>query len=68
MIEDGISGFICELGDTSAVADKAITLLSDRELHNKMSRQAFLRTKNIFNPKKIVDQYEKIYYETVCPV
>ncbi|KEF40517.1 N-acetyl-alpha-D-glucosaminyl L-malate synthase BshA [Schinkia azotoformans MEV2011] len=68
VIEDGVSGYICELGDVATVADKAITLLSDRELHKKMSHQALLRAKEIFNPKKIVDQYERIYYETVCPV
>lgn len=65
VIEDGISGYICELGDTSGVADKAITLLSDTDLYNRMSHQAFIRTKDLFNPRKIVDQYEKIYYETI---
>ncbi len=65
VIEDGISGYICELGDTSAVADKAITLLSDTKIYNRMSHQAFIRTKDLFNPRKIVDQYEKIYYETI---
>lgn len=65
VIEDGVSGYICELGDTSAVADKAITLLSDTEIYNRMSHQAFLRTKDLFNPRKVVDQYEKIYYETI---
>lgn len=68
VIEDGISGYLCELGDVGAVADKAITLLSDRELYDEMAHQAFIRTKNCFNPQKIVDQYEHLYYETVSRV
>lgn len=65
VIEDGKTGFICDLGDIQAVADKAVMLLTDEQLYKKMSHQAYLRTREIFTSEKIVDQYEQIYYRTV---
>ncbi|NSL52270.1 N-acetyl-alpha-D-glucosaminyl L-malate synthase BshA [Calidifontibacillus erzurumensis] len=65
VIEDGQTGFICELGDIKDVAEKAVILLSNDDLYEKMSNQAYLRTKNLFNASKIVDQYEQIYYRSL---
>ncbi|HHY73192.1 MAG TPA: N-acetyl-alpha-D-glucosaminyl L-malate synthase BshA [Bacillus bacterium] len=66
VIEDGATGYICELGDVAAVAEKAIMLLTNEELYKKISHQAFIRTKEIFHSRKIVEQYEQLYYKMVC--
>nr|WP_304218970.1 N-acetyl-alpha-D-glucosaminyl L-malate synthase BshA [Fredinandcohnia onubensis] len=62
VIEDGIDGYICELGDVKDIANKAINLLSDIELHQKMSNQAIKSVQQKFNSERIVNNYEDLYY------
>ncbi|OLO42543.1 N-acetyl-alpha-D-glucosaminyl L-malate synthase BshA [Alkalihalophilus pseudofirmus] len=65
VIEHEETGYICEVGDISTISDKAITLLTDEQLHGKMSLNAYQRVLNHFNSKDIVDQYERIYNSTL---
>ncbi|MGN7299624.1 N-acetyl-alpha-D-glucosaminyl L-malate synthase BshA [Ferdinandcohnia sp. SAFN-114] len=62
VIEDGVDGYICELGDIKDIANKAINLLSDIELHQKMSNQAIKSVQQKFNSERIVSNYEDLYY------
>jgi len=62
VIEDGVDGYICELGDIKDIANKAINLLSDSELHQKMSNQAIKSVQQKFNSERIVSNYEDLYY------
>ncbi|WP_099351667.1 N-acetyl-alpha-D-glucosaminyl L-malate synthase BshA [Fredinandcohnia onubensis] len=62
VIEDGVDGYICELGDIKDIAKKAINLLSDFELHKKMSNQAIKSVQQKFNSERIVNNYEDLYY------
>jgi L-malate glycosyltransferase len=62
VIEDGVDGYICELGDIKDIANKAINLLSDIELHQKMSNQAIKSVQQKFNSERIVNNYEDLYY------
>ncbi|HEY4554687.1 MAG TPA: N-acetyl-alpha-D-glucosaminyl L-malate synthase BshA [Bacillaceae bacterium] len=61
VLEDGYNGYICELGDTHAVAEKALRLLNDESLLRKFSRQAELTAKRRFCSSDIVRSYEKAY-------
>ncbi|MGE8204309.1 N-acetyl-alpha-D-glucosaminyl L-malate synthase BshA [Heyndrickxia sp. NPDC080065] len=61
VITDGLNGFICELGDIEAIADKALNLLMDENLHEQFSENAFHSVIERFMSNKIVDQYEEIY-------
>ena len=36
VIQHGDTGYLCEVGDTTGVADQAIQLLKDEELHRNM--------------------------------
>ncbi|MEB1806816.1 MAG: N-acetyl-alpha-D-glucosaminyl L-malate synthase BshA [Bacillaceae bacterium] len=65
VIEDGKTGYICEVGDISTISDKAISLLTDEELHKRMSESAQERVIDHFSSKDIVDQYEYIYHSTL---
>ncbi|WP_102345798.1 N-acetyl-alpha-D-glucosaminyl L-malate synthase BshA [Bacillus sp. Marseille-P3661] len=65
VIEDGITGYICELGDIEDIANKSIKLLTDDKLHKQMSDMGIIRTESSFNSKEIVKQYEQIYYRTI---
>jgi L-malate glycosyltransferase len=69
LIQHGKTGFLAPIGDTAAMADYAITLLSDE--HKAMQfRQACLeRACEGFNKDKITRQYEDIYYRVLgCQV
>ncbi|WP_017755555.1 N-acetyl-alpha-D-glucosaminyl L-malate synthase BshA [Calidifontibacillus oryziterrae] len=65
VIEDGETGFICELGNINDIAKKAIMLLENKGLHKKFSEAAMQRAEIFFNPKKIVEQYEQIYFKAI---
>lgn len=62
VIEDGATGFICELGDIEEISKKAIALLSDQNLHTRFSSQSIETVKGKFDSNRIVEQYEQIYY------
>lgn len=62
VIEDGVDGYICELGDIKDIANKAINVLSDFELHKKLSNQAINSVQQKFNSERIVNNYEDLYY------
>ncbi|MBS4173254.1 N-acetyl-alpha-D-glucosaminyl L-malate synthase BshA [Bacillus sp. FJAT-49736] len=62
VIQDGKNGYICEVGDIEAIAEKALLLLKDPILHDVFSNNAMESVKEDFMSRKIVDQYEEIYY------
>lgn len=63
VINDGETGYICEIGDINAIAYKAINLLSDEELHKNFSQKSTALAKKMFHSDKIVTEYESIYYQ-----
>ncbi|MBE4910259.1 N-acetyl-alpha-D-glucosaminyl L-malate synthase BshA [Bacillus luteolus] len=65
VISNNENGYLCELGDTTAVASKAISLLSDPKLHTLMSTNARNTVIEKFNSSKIVNEYEKLYFKIV---
>ncbi|MBM7661276.1 N-acetyl-alpha-D-glucosaminyl L-malate synthase BshA [Bacillus mesophilus] len=65
VIIDGENGFLSDLGDVDMVSDKAISLLIDSTLHEKMAEVAMRRVREAFSSSKIVQQYEEIYYHTL---
>ncbi|QOR65244.1 N-acetyl-alpha-D-glucosaminyl L-malate synthase BshA [Cytobacillus suaedae] len=65
VISNNENGYLCELGDISAVASKAISVLSDSKLHAWMSTNARNTVIEKFNSTKIVNEYEKLYFDIV---
>lgn len=61
VIEHGVDGFIVELGDTDAVAEYAVNLLSDEEKLQRFREAAICAVDEKFHSSKIVEQYEKLY-------
>jgi N-acetyl-alpha-D-glucosaminyl L-malate synthase BshA len=62
VINEGQTGYLCEVGDIETVSQRAIQLLSNEELHKKMSEYAVFTARQAFHSDKIVSQYESIYY------
>ena len=58
----GVSGYLCPIGDVEAMAEKAIYILEDKErlaVFKKNARKAAER----FNEESIIPMYEKLYME-----
>ncbi len=55
------TGFLSDVGNIDEMAQYALQLLTNEDLHNQFSENGFARVKNHFNSKKIVNDYEKIY-------
>jgi len=63
VIQDGINGYLCELGDVEHVAEKAVQLLMDEVMHRQFSQNSINIVNEHFRAEKIVEQYERIYYQ-----
>jgi glycosyltransferase involved in cell wall biosynthesis len=59
---DGEGGFTLPVGDTAAMSDRVVALLSDpRELATQRER-ARLRATGTFGTVQVVDRYEALYH------
>jgi N-acetyl-alpha-D-glucosaminyl L-malate synthase BshA len=67
VIEDGVTGYLCEIGDTNAAADKALDLLTNSDLLKQMSENAINHVYDKFHSEKIVEQYISIYKRLLSP-
>lgn len=65
VIDDGKTGYLCKIGDIDDMTAKALTILKDPVLHEKMAKQSVARVRNAFHSRRILKQYEHIYYETL---
>lgn len=59
----GETGFLCDLDDIDCMAENAVEILTNSELHYRMSKNARKRAE-LFNQNLIVNQYED-YYKSV---
>ncbi|WP_040208386.1 N-acetyl-alpha-D-glucosaminyl L-malate synthase BshA [Neobacillus jeddahensis] len=63
VIEHGVSGYICDVGDIDDISQKAISLLNDCDLHQRFSLQSLEVVKTKFKADQIVEQYEQLYWK-----
>ena len=64
VIENGISGFLCPVGDINVMAEKVNYLLSDKERLKLFKSQAYQSSKK-FDIKKIISKYESVYSDAL---
>ena len=64
VIEDGLSGYLCPLGDIKTMAAKAIYILEDPDRHQQFKKQAYNSSQK-FDIEKVVIQYEELYKEAL---
>ena len=57
---DGVTGYVCALGDTDAMGAAAVKMLTDKALHQKMAKAARHRAED-FEQEKVIAQYEEYY-------
>jgi len=63
VVEDGVSGFLCEPDDIDGMARSAVALLSDEQLHRRFARAGVERVTSHFCAGRVVPQYEAYYQE-----
>lgn len=63
VIEDGVNGFLVQVGDTNAATQKALLLLKDDGLRATFRENGLITAADKFHSSTIVNQYEKLYYE-----
>lgn len=65
VIIDGETGFICELGDINTIADKAIYILMNDNIHKCFSDRSIEVANEKFRADLIVKQYEDLYFNLI---
>ncbi|MGD6831549.1 N-acetyl-alpha-D-glucosaminyl L-malate synthase BshA [Sutcliffiella halmapala] len=65
VIEHGVTGFLSEVGDVENIADQAISILIDPDLHKRFSKNSIQRVKDRFSSRYIVEQYEDLYLKLI---
>ena len=62
VVVDGVTGFLCEVGNVEMLATRAIEVLSNPHLARQMGNAARRRAATCFNLNRIISQYERIYH------
>jgi L-malate glycosyltransferase len=65
VIEDGKTGYLCELGAVEEAAEKTLRILKDSQLHAYMADAALKKVYEKFHSERIVSQYEWIYHRVI---
>lgn len=60
MIEDGVSGIICEPGNSEQIAQGIVRLLSNDKLRQDLAIDAHQQVLNKFSLREMISQYEKL--------
>ena len=60
VVENGISGYLCPVGDINEMTKRSFEILLDSEKHETFKQEAFERARK-FDIKDIIPKYEKIY-------
>lgn len=61
VVEDGVSGFLLEVGDVEAMAEAAVSILSDAPRWSALSRGARAAAVERFSSDRVVPVYETLY-------
>ncbi|KGA99116.1 N-acetyl-alpha-D-glucosaminyl L-malate synthase [Alkalihalobacillus alcalophilus ATCC 27647 = CGMCC 1.3604] len=61
VVEHGVTGYLCPVGDINCIAEKTIELLNDQTKYEAFQQASIERAKTLFYSETIVKQYERIY-------
>lgn len=62
---NGVTGFVCKVGDTDTMAEKCLEILSSEKIHSEFKKNALARAQE-FNLEKILPQYVSYYEELIA--
>ena len=64
IIQEGVSGFLLNVGDFKGMARQGLELLLNPQKHDVFKNQAFEQAQ-LFDLKRIVEKYESVYQEAI---
>ena len=65
VVQDGVTGVLCEIGDVDGMAQASVDILSDRDRWQTMSDDASADARARFSLHDIVRQYEALYEDAI---
>ena len=65
LMEDGVTGFLVDVGDVQTMAARGIDVLTNADAAREIGAQARERAVQKFNPELIVGEYERLYRSVV---
>lgn len=65
VIDDGVTGYLSDVGNVEDIAQNAVKILANPALHNEFAENAISRVKKHFSSQKIVEQYEDMYKQLI---
>jgi N-acetyl-alpha-D-glucosaminyl L-malate synthase BshA len=66
VVSDGETGFLCTVGDTGAMSERAIEILRDNGLRERMGKRARELALERFEEEKIVPRYRELYENVIA--
>lgn len=66
VVENGVTGYLVEVGDIEAMAARAIEILSHPERAKEMGRRARQHVLEYFTPDRIIPRYEALYTQVLA--
>jgi len=66
VVDNGETGFLLPVGDTDGMAARAIEILSDRALHDRMGKAARQVAVDRFDEARIVPRYREVYERVIA--
>ncbi|MGQ3477428.1 N-acetyl-alpha-D-glucosaminyl L-malate synthase BshA [Paenibacillus sp. TY11] len=65
LVVHGSTGYLAEIGNTEAMAEYAVELLSDEAMAERFREACLTRARTVFCDELITRQYEEIYYRVL---
>ena len=65
IVSHGVDGYLAEVGDTEAIAQYALKILTDSRRQEEFGRSARQKVLEKYGPEKILSKYEELYEETL---
>jgi L-malate glycosyltransferase len=66
VIEDGVTGFLCEMNDVAGMAERAIAVAKSQTLRRTIGHAAAQHVRTNFCEGTVVPQYEALYREVLA--
>ncbi len=65
LVTNGETGYLSDIGNVEEMADNALRLLTNQQLHEQFRQACLFRARNEFCNDSITRQYEQIYYRVL---
>ena len=61
VVDEGETGFLVQVGDIEAMADRLARLAADRDLRQRLGRTGAERMRERYGLERMVDEVERLY-------